>query len=305
MKLDTSLLREKFIIWDINSGVEEQAIVAMSNRLNITLTSKSGEQTENFIIRAQNMHSCIRMASQIVMTFSRTGALMNRDQQIKWAELWKKVVGEHEKRFNSDLWCSVYFRGRSVFSYGKYHPFLDIIEKCDAASNNEYTKSIKLAEDAFSELGKPVTIEHDENVGLVVHIEDKEAKCGIILRNALKNTTFNFKAEVHPNASTEKSIKDTIAPEQILNTCASFLEGIQLAFKIGMSNEKYNLGLIKKDDKEYIEAQSASRRIGLLNAEVTTFENDYQVGYRPERPYLGSLVIDAEAYAKKLLSTKK
>ena len=69
---NTTLLREKFVIRDAfaNKGKdltgEKAPVIAMSNRMVIPLINSDGSVHEKFVIRAQNMHTCTRMAAKIV-----------------------------------------------------------------------------------------------------------------------------------------------------------------------------------------------------------------------------------------------
>lgn len=295
MDFNTTLLREKFIIRDVLNAVSDDSLVALSNRISVNLTDARGMTVETIVVRAQNMHLCIRMAGKIVQTFEQNGPVMVRDIPYDWEETWEQLISEHERKNNREKWISIYAQGKRLFKSGSYHPFLDLIEKCDAANPENYDASVRLAEDAFGQLGKEVSIDYESNIGLVVFIEKGHGRCGIILRNAERNSTFNFRLE--------RTAEREVSPVQCLNVCAAFLEGIQLAFLIGINNEKLRLNLISKSTKESITATSARRRLGSLNAEIKTFENTMRVHYRPERPEFGELVSEAERFAYELFNT--
>ncbi len=229
MDFNTTLLREKFIIRDVINAPSDSALIAMSNRMAVNLTDAKGITVETIIVRAQNMHLCIRMASHIVHAYEQNGSLLYHDHSYSWEKAWERLIGTHEQKHNPHKWIALYAQGKVVFESGIHHPFLDLIEKCDAANPENYDSAVRLAEDAFSQLGKTVTVDYESNIGLVVFVEKGQGRCGIILRNASdKNSTFNFRIE--------ESKDQHISPVQCLNICAAFLEGIQLAFIIGMAN---------------------------------------------------------------------
>ncbi len=290
MDFSTTLLREKFVISD-NRGetTEGHPIIAVSNRMVVPLTDSNGKLIETFIIRAQTMHACIRMAGKIMQTFMRAGPLMARDEQFNFQEAWDNIIEDHERQFNPDRWIAVYSGGRLVFGGEDHHMFLDMVEKCESRNPGDYEKAIKLAEEAFANLGKQVTISHEGHIGLVATIKKGHGKCGLILRNPNRRTTFNFIAE-------NKEADVNVSPTQCMTVAAAFLEGIQLAFQIGMANEKLRVGAIKRYSEEDRRAESGRRRLGRLNAEIRTFENAFDVRYRPEKPEFGQLVSNAESF---------
>ena len=130
MDFNTTLLREKFVIRDMKGDINDKPLVAMSNRIAVNLTDARGITLETIIVRAQNMHMCIRMAGKIVQTFRAQGPILVRNIPYDWEDTWERLIGEHERTHNPDLWVAVFARGRRLFTRGEYHPFLDLIEKC-------------------------------------------------------------------------------------------------------------------------------------------------------------------------------
>jgi hypothetical protein len=295
--LNTSLLREKFVIHDPNGDMDDNGtVIALSNRIPVELRNEKDELVESFVIRTQNMHGCVRLAARIVTSFAQGGALMTRAVAYDWASAWDAVCSEYEQSYNPNRWVAVYNNGKMVFESGKHHPFLDVIEKCEARNKGVYDDSIIMAEDAFKQAGKVIKIEYDANMALVVNLEKTEGRCGIIMRGPDKTTTFNFSA-----SGNGKSLNFA----QCLGASAAFLEGIQLAFMIGMNTEKIRIGLIERHSQQEKQTREARRQLSRLSAEVTNFETAFKVRYRPEKPEFQSIVIDAERLAQKTLEKPK
>ncbi len=286
----TSLLREKFVIRDPMPVSDEEPVVALSNRL----VTPIPDSREKFVVRAQNMHSCIRMAARIVHSAQEEGPIMSRAKSFDWEESWKGVVEGYERKYNPNRWVAVYNEGKVVFSEGAYHPFLDIIETCDLKSPQDYSHSISVAENAFKQAGKVVKIDHDANIALVVNIASELARCGIILRGADKTTTFNFTAK--PSGGRKVKVS------QCLTVSAAFLEGIQLAFQVGMGSEKRKYDLIETGSEDDKRITAGEKRLARLNSAVNQFEQMLDVSYRPERPNLFEMVDEAKEVAHKILA---
>ncbi len=296
--LNMSLLREKFTIRDSRGeDIAGHPVTALSNRMVIPLHDDRGRKVETFIVRAQNMHSCARMASKIISSYQRMGPILNRPIPFDWDVTWDGMIEEYERQYNSARWICVYANGKLIYKSGSHHIFLDLIEKCDDENRDNYDNAVILAEKAFSKAGKVVTIEHDSNVALVLNVKAYEARCGIILRGAAKTATFNFIAETRDE-------ENVINSANCLSVAASYLEGIQLAYVIGSINEKVKLGLLEQYSDDWRKAESARRRLGRLNAEIRSFENRLDVRYRPEKPEFGMIVEEAERNIREAVNAR-
>lgn len=292
-----SLLRERFIIHDPKlEGSAKDAVTALSNRILLELKNKDGDIRERFVIRTQNMHSCVRMTMKIFQEFSKLGPLLGRANEFNWQAAWDSIINDYEYAFNPQRWVSIYHEGSPVYTKGEHHPLLDLIEKCTAEHKGEYEEAIGLAEKAFQNKGEKTKIEYDGNVALVVNLEETHGRCGIILRGADRTTTFNFSAASQGDK--------TLNFVQCTNAAAAFLEGIQLAFQVGMDNIKIMWGIIPRLSKEEKKNREAQKRLSRLSTEIANLENAFKVNYRPERPEFHHIVVEAEGIAKGLFERR-
>jgi len=297
LELNTTLLRERFLIRDrdVQDDGDHESIEALSNRLVIPLTNKRGDVVEVFVIRSRIMHSALRMAAQIVQSFLRSGPILLRGTKYNFDEVWAMIQNRHDVKYCDDPWICVYHEGRPIFSSGKYHPFLDVIEKCDLKNPGNYDHAVVIAEEAFKKMGRDVSISHSSNIGMVAHVKAQAGRCGMILRNPHKSTTFNFIAE-------QRTSDLSVTPYQCLNSCAAFLEGIQLSVRLGMNNEKIRRKIVNSTtSSEAQENISALSRLRVLNEEIENLESLLEVHYRPERPDFPALAREAEAFQALLL----
>lgn len=300
-KFDSSLLREKFVISDTLPGdlSDKADVIAMSNRLIIPLHDATGKFIESFVIRAHNMHICLRMGAKIVQNFNDSGSILSREKgSFDWDSAYRAISDGFEDKWNQDHWVAVYHNGHTIYEGGRgeRHAFLDIIEQCDARNKGHYEHSLVVAEEAFKKAGKTVFIEHNASMAAVIELSDGTGKCGIILRGPQKTTTFNFKA-LSNNSDRE------LKASHLLSVCAAFLEGIQLAFFIGMTNVKIHYEIIDKHSDEARHRNQSGKKLGTIGSAITRFEKLFDVSYRPERPNLPAMIDEAEEYAQKALST--
>ncbi len=273
MNIDTSLLREKFIINEKNAHQEARPLnlKCPSTRMAIEL------QSEEIIVRSYNMHSCVRMVAQIIAEHKKNGNIMSRQKKVGWTKLWSESLSPYDKIYNPNDWVAIYNKGKLAFSSGKYHQLFDVIEKCDAIGDAPYEDSIKLAKDYFAKAGTEIKMTYDSNVALVAVLSDNNGRCSVVLRGADKTTTFNY--ALRPIAAGR-----TLDIPQGLRHAASFLEAVQLSYIVRENNNKTNQGIIKQHNEKAKQAAKALERIELLDNKISTIEHLHDIQYRPERP---------------------
>lgn len=293
---NSSLLREKFTIFDPTLDLSEAApVIALSNRMVVELRTDKGALEETFIVRAQNMHCCVRFAARMIQSYQVGGKILVRGVPFDWEAAWGAIVNDYEYAFNPQRWISVYHKGKAIFKKGVYNPFLDVIEKCDFENEDHYDLSVVMAENAIKQTGKFVKVGYDANVALAMDFEDDKGRCGIILRGPNRTTTFNFTASLPPKSQESLSIP------RCLTSAAAFLEGIQLSFLLGMNTEKIRLGIIQRFSTEEKQTREVRDRLRRLANEIAGLEKSYIVRYRSEKPEFHMLAAEAEELAMKLL----
>lgn len=301
---NTTLQREKFVITEKNGKGRDadnpEQIMAFSNRMEFSLKSADGKTQESFVVRAQTMHVCIRFAAFLVKEYNRHGPLLTRDKSYDWSYAYRVVTHGYEEKWNDGLWVAVYHKGRIIYAEGnkERHPFLDVIEQCDAGNSGTNESSIFIAEDAFEKAGKAVKIEHDVHVALVSSIKKDVVRCGLVSRAANKTTTFSF--TMRPKAQADDKSKPNLALQvpRVLSLCAAFLEGMQLAFLVGMTSQRQEFGIYGSSHPEAKQGREAGKRLGRLRFSIKVVEEENIMGYRPERPDFGSLIEEAQEYAR-------
>jgi hypothetical protein len=296
-RFKSSLTRERFDLTTPHKKGEPKPkpVLALSNRMAFDLLSSKESILESFVVRAQSMHLCARMSGKIVQSFQQSGPLMSRPQPFKWVQAWEECLNDYERKFNEDHWVGVYFKGKPVFEAGKVHPFFNLIEKFDHSHNETYEEIIPIAEKAFVEKGSTVSISYDANTALVLDFEKKEGKCAVILRGAARTTTFNFRMSQMNN--------QPISYGQCLSLAASFLEGIQLAFMIGVNRYRIRSGEIVRFSEGEKRTKEGQRRLKTLASSISDLEEVYNIFYRPEKPVFRDIVADAEREAIKMSDT--
>jgi hypothetical protein len=285
MLLNTSLLRERFTITE--KGSAHPPLLAFGNRILLPLTHVESGIQERFVVRAHTMHMALRMSAAISYEFYKSGPIITRPKPMAWKEKWFDISSDFERPHTPETWISVYHNGRVIYQDGYHHPFLDIIEKCDIKNRAEYDRAIIIAKDIFKEAGRDVNIDHDVNIACVIGAMNEKIRCGLILRAPSRTTTFNLSIEKHKNDSTN------LYPHHGLNIAADYLEAIQLSVSCGYVEQQIANKKISETSNHAQKSRASYRRIGRLNQSILSFENSYQVKYRPEKPDFSELKDEA------------
>lgn len=306
MDLSTTLLRERFVIRDLSGSdvavlraFPAESVEAMSNRIVIPLFDSGGRLVETLVIRSRLMHSAVRMAGHLISSFRRLGPVGARESSRDFQEAWNLSLSRHDAAYLDSPWICVYKDAKILFSAGGHHPFLDVIEKCALKNPDSYDQAVTIAEETFRKMGRNVSIAHSANIGMVCTVRREAARCGLILRNPHKSTTFNYMA-------TSRSSEFSMSSVQCLMTCAAFLEGIQIAVRLGMNTEKIRLrGLSPSSSPEAKENVSGLARLNEISRELERFDSVYDVHYRPERPDFGKIAREAAAFQRQIFNDQK
>lgn len=269
IQFQTSLLREKFILKNQDKG---QSITALSNRLVLTLEHGEFNFNETYIVRAYNMHSCIRMGARILQEYSKRGPIEHRPVPFDWDEAHNLVMNDYERKYTPHHWVAVYLHGHSVFKIGQPHPLLDIIEKTTVQNPESYDLAIPVIEKAFLKSGENIKINHEGHYAMTANFTGNNGRCNIMLRSSTQNKIFSFSIAAPDGRDLDYT--------QSLFTGAAFLEGLQLAHSV----ERWQAAEDTASAEEKQKLREAQQRLARLNAEILNFEKQVTVRYRPERP---------------------
>ncbi len=294
-EFQATLLREKFTIRDPRQDSTDSPVIALSNRMVVSLpTRRKEDPPETLVVRTQNMHSCVRMAARLVSAAEEDSCpLTQRVPPFEWNRAWKSVIEGYEDKYNPRIWCAIYHEGLPVFEQGERHAFLDVIETCDFKTRTKYSEAVIVAENAFKKAGREVTIEHDSGTALVLHVTPEQGRVGAILRGINQTATFNF---------TARSLrKKPVKIPACMTVAAAFLEGIQLAFQVGMGLTKLRYGILPGGTDDAKRFEEGEKRMARLKIAILQFEQTVDMTYRPERPDFFDILDKSKQEARKSL----
>ncbi|MGM0422504.1 MAG: hypothetical protein ACQEQL_05330 [Pseudomonadota bacterium] len=274
----TSLVREKIIFDDFGQdGNDPFAVenVIRSNRMVLDL--ERANERETVVVRAQNMHSTLRMAAKVINNFYKGGgSFQKREAMPNWKGMWDQTLSAYEQDYNRDnLWGAVYIDGKAVFRTRQAR-FMDIIEQCALVTRDEYDTTKDVAEYALKQLGRDIKITHQSNIAALIVDKPEGLRCGISHRSDGKDTVFNFLMQ--------KGAARTDRINHGFIMAAAFLEGINLGYTVRRRRTELAEGKISKNSKDVEQMNDARERQMVLNREIIAIEELYKINYRPEKP---------------------
>lgn len=268
----TSLVREKIVFAD--DGASDRPLTTVrSNRILLTLTGDNGP-TEKVVIRTQTMPSALRLASRVMFSYYRNGLLLSRAEPYDWQVQWDGMLSDFERTYYPDLWAAVYINGQSVFKT-LASPFVDIVEQCALLNIDNYDATMNVTEQVMRQVGRAVNISHSSNVAAIITNGVDTLRCGVIHRADGRDRTFNFTAA---GGQEEHRVV------QGMGIAAHLLEGINLQRVVRTRQAKIQSGEAGKASPEATELRAATARLVALDRAINSFEDSYEVKYRPQKP---------------------
>jgi hypothetical protein len=270
----TSLVREKMDFVDTShvDGNENELTTIRSNRVFLNLGHN--RPTERVVVRAQTMHLTLSLASRVMFSYFKNGFFRGREEGYEWQSQWDSVLSGHEKKFNPNIWAAIYINGAPIFKT-QASPYIDIVEKCALLTNDNYDAVPAVAEKAFKQLGREIKVKHNANVAATFNDHESIMKCGIVHRIGGQAKAINFIAE---GGSAENRIVQSLA------TASAFLEGLNLQMAVRELRGKIRDNEITPASPEGARLRSAAARMMVLNKAIESFEEIYDVKYRPAKP---------------------
>ena len=274
---NTSLVREKIIFIDDTDAPDADDVmddgpnVVRSNRMFLKLGDKGGEK---IVVRAQNMHTALRVASKVLAEFFKHGPIMGRARPVDWDEFWNAMVSNYEREFNPYNWAAIYVNGKPIFRT-KTSTFVDVVEQCALLTTDNYDATMKVAQGALKKVGKAMRIKHSTSVAAVLTDNSEMMRCGFLYRTDGNDLAFNFSA-------TGGEMPGRIV--QSTGIAAALLEALNLRYVTRRLQEKMGETSGMKSTAEANQLRGATGRLVALDKGISSFEDIYDVRYRPEKP---------------------
>lgn len=275
-----TLIREKFLLHPTkeNCTDDEAAQKAVGNRLEINLAPKKGGDIERFVIRAQNMQTCLRIGAHVAYHFFEHGDLPKSGRnRFEWRFIFKSVTEVYEEKWNPGIWATIYRNGRPIYTEGaRYEPFLDVVELSMAYEGVDYSGVQHVLESMFEQAKKPMKITYDPDAVMKLNGNRQEARLNVIRRGPNGNDVIKIQVKRRETREVRMS--------PCLTAAAAIIEAYQLGFFVAKVNEQMHHAMLTLSNPEAVQGDHASRRITRMEEALEEFEAMYHVAYRPKAP---------------------
>lgn len=274
---DLALLREKFDIRPINAGTSR--ITASGNRLQIPLPGTSLP----LVIRCHSMYMTLRYGAEILRQLAFHDKIGDMEGFIDWQSIWNKLAAPFEQDNVPETWCCLYYMGKPIFSHGKHHMFIDIIEQCEFKSNEGYDQSIVIAKKAFHDLGRPVMIDYQSHSGFSLDKDGEMLRAAITMR--VPGQTSNFIIRM---SKSDVALAAAPTPLDSMALSANYIEATNMAVRLGFIEKDFQKRNI--DPNKDAEYTVIKRRLYTLKRDIDHIEQKYRVYFRPDRPNFDAII---------------
>ena len=280
------LVRERFEVTPIKkNGEREDVRIAMANRLNFTCFDNYGQKKSDFIVRAQNIHTALRIGARVAQQWYDYGHMHKTGKnRFNWEQVYADATKDYEQRWNPDCWASVYKNGHLIFQHSpaKNSEILNIIEQVFAHEKCAYQHIPWIAQRLFEQAGRTVEIDYDSNIAMELMGDDGSIKSHILHRD------IEGRSEVQLDMlqKTSRYIKGAKGAKVKLHECldvaAIVFEGLQHGFVVGKCNYDISSGQIKIGHRNAVQSDHALRRIKQLDSELNKQKTLHQLLFKPK-----------------------
>lgn len=256
----------------------------LSNR--IVLPLKTGDHTEQFVIRAQSVHLCLKTAALIAQEFRKRGPIQNRSPKFNWDELWGKVISGYEYKWNFNRWVRIYCEGQPVFEKGpgKIPQQLDLLEEIIFNVRENYKMALSTFHAKVSKDRDDVVVNHKSSLALKAEIKNNTLRCSMQCRSANNSSIITMIA-------TEPKTGTTFDQFTCLSLFSDFKQGFQYSHLLGLLKKQIKSENDKDTENQIRELEEEIRNI---ERRIHTLEGKCKVHYRPEKPDFSHLALQAE-----------
>ena len=295
------LTREKFDLHPDPKDEEDGKAMttAVGNRLEIKLSSKKNEEEAKFIVRAQNMQTCLRIGAHVGYHYFEYGDLPKSGRnRFEWRHIFKSVTEVYEEKWNPEIWAAIYQNGRVLYKEGaKYEAFLDIVELCMAYEKIDYSAVVHTLEAMFDKAKRPIHIDYDPDPVVKLNGNGREARLNIVRRGPKGKEIVKMQIK-------RKETRD-VRMSPCLTAAAAVVEAYQLGFFVAKVNEMMHHAMLTLSNPEAVQGDHASRRITRMEEALEDFEQMYNVAYRPKAPNFEHFSKDIAVHFDKLYAESK
>ncbi len=278
-----TLFREKSTVHRFGFGgnhTDDDAVLSVrSNR--ITLPLKSGEITEQVVVRGQNVPATLRLTAMVMEQFNRNPTLFANESlnHSDWAELWKQRVSSYEKQFVPESWVSLHHDGQTLFTTNPSNQ-IDEIERLalggDINDNLIRNASVRLLDG--EEVDNDMVTQHDSQTAVVFTPFREYHRAAILDRRS--GRTGSFAVSAHHPPKPGKPVRYS----GFMEFCANTIEALNLKVFLDRIRQMVEENRVMGPPVSTQQVSGAMTRKKDLMQFIVAYERANKITYRPERP---------------------
>lgn len=278
-----NLIRERFVLTN-KKNTDAPTQIALGNRLEFQCFSASGEKSAKFIVRAQNIHTTLRIAARLARHWYDHGSLESTGRnRFNWNAEYKDTIKDFEEKWNKDCWACVYKNGQRLFGpdLPEKSQLFDIIEQVYAYTKGDYKNITAHAEKMFAEAGKEVSIDYDRDIAMQLAGSDKEVQNKVTYRD----TDGRNKIDLLMRQKDLRYVSGEGTPiklSECLSVAAVIFEGYQLGFIAGRVNYMLAAGQMNLSDPDAQQADHAIKRVIRLDGALIELAKKHHLAFKPK-----------------------
>lgn len=283
-KFGAKLIRERFVLTRQNR-LNEEPQLALGNRLEFECYDSRGEKSARFVVRAQNVHTTLRIAARVARHWYDHGDVQTSGpNRFNWKYEYKETTKEFEEKWNPECWACIYRNGKILF--GAEPPdktqLFDIIEQVYAYEKGDYGNIAGAAEEMFAKAGKNIAIEYDGDMAMELVGTPESVKNRIIYRDTDGRNKMELQMKQKDMSYLIGEKGSPVKLSECLTVAAVIFEGYQLGFFAGRTNYHLSSGKIDLSNKDAQQTDHAIKRVIRLDQALKDLTNKYHLSFRPK-----------------------
>lgn len=279
-----NLIRERFVLTN-NKNKDTIPQIALGNRLEFECFNASGEKSEKFIVRAQNMHTTLRVAARLARHWYDHGSIQDTGRnRFNWKREYKETVKDFEEKWNKDCWACVYKNGKRLFGpdIPEKSQLFDIIEQVYVYDKGNYDDITVAAEKMFARIGQHISLSYDRDIAMELSGSRERIQNKVTYRDTDGRNKIDLIMRQKDLRYVKGDKGSPVKLSECLSVAAVIFEGYQLGFIAGRTNFLLAAGQVNMSSQEAQHADHAIKRVIRLDNSLAELAKKHHLSFKPK-----------------------
>jgi len=273
---DTALFYEKFIIREKDSSGKEGKIVCEQNN-RVAFVLGEGNSKEMVTVRSNRAYIAMITASRILRDYFQEDEdpILERIIPVEWDKIWNSTLSDYEKKYNIDVWVSIYVNGKKMFVY-QQPELIEVVEKCTNVVGGDYQNIADILKSMVGKVEQDKDVEHLSELYSSINFKEGLVNCKVM--RCVKEDASSCDIKISGGENDNSLI------EESLLVCAAFLELFDLQSFVSHAQSLVDRDEIDDKHEDINKMRNALARIEKVNGFITETEKEYKIEYSPAKP---------------------